>query len=106
MVKHQLNEPQTEEATQQERDIALLTNLARFFGQRSKNNLISTWEKDGLVVFVDDDNRDTMAVFEGKVVCSLVNPPILNKGSWWKIVEEIHQQILSVQVQAAVKSVR
>ena len=93
------------ELIKQQKNIALVSSLARFLGRKNRKRLVYTWEHDGLIVVVNDYERFTIAMYRGEVVCSnLIPPPIFVTGPWWKIVLKLQERIR--QVQAASKAKR
>jgi hypothetical protein len=103
-----MNEPQSaEELIEQQKNIALVSNIARFLGRRSPRKLVYTWEQDGLAIVVNDDDRYTIAMYRGEVVCSnLIPPDTFVIGPWWNIVLSLREQIRKGQKAAELNLAR
>jgi hypothetical protein len=101
-------EPKTaEELIEQQKNIALVSNLARFLGKRNKKRLVYTWRYEGLFIVVNDDKRFTIAMYNHEVVCSnLIPPPIFVTGSWWEIVLKLQEQIRQAKAASQAKNQR
>ena len=103
-----MNEPQSaEELIEQQKNIALVSNIARFLGRRSPRRLVYTWEQDGLAIVVNDDERYTIAMYRGEVVCSNNIPPsTFVIGPWWNIVLSLRERVRQFQKTAELKLAR
>ena len=82
--------------------IVLIENTARHFGK--KLNPVEAgrryrWYEDGLTVYVNESSNFTLAVFEGKVVCSTtINNFFFFDGPWWKIVKSAAVRIKEKEI--------
>lgn len=103
-----MNEPQSaEELIEQQKNIALVSNIARFLGRKNPRKLVYTWEQDGLAVVVNDDERYTIAMYRGVLVCTdLIPPSTFVIGPWWNIVLSLREKIRQHQQAAELRLAR
>ena len=92
--------PQTaEDLIQQQKDIELVSNLARYLGKKSKYASVFVWTHEDLVVIVNDDDRYTIVLQGDEAVCSnQFNPPIFMPGPWLDVICKFKDQIKTHQL--------
>ncbi len=102
------NQPETaEELIEQQRNISLVENLARYFGKKDKNRLIYVYCYNDVSIIVNDEERNTLVLENNEIVCSNRDfPPIFKSGSWFDSILKLKHQIEQKQVEEEFKKVK